>query len=266
MKARVVTALVGIPVFLAALCYGGIAWASLMLAVTIIGTNESGRLVAKQGVPPLEWVSQALACSLVIYAYLVSGDDLSEWSVSLAPLVGGVSIIFLLNTLWSQPADRAGLLGVGATLATALYPSIFVAHLVALRGGGLYPLLLAVLVTWATDTAAFFVGSAAGRRPLWPKISPNKTVEGALGGIGGGVAVSMGLATLYGLPIGPWAFVGLVASIGAQLGDLLESGLKRHAGVKDSGTLLPGHGGVLDRMDSLFLSGTIVYYLMHVVG
>lgn len=265
MLARLVTAAVGIPLILAALYVGGGVWLALMLLVCIFGTAESVRLTARSGLLPFHAVSQALACGFVIQAYAWSGDDPGRWSVPVSALMGALGAVVALHALWPR-VERQGFPGIGATLATAIYPGVFVAHLVALRGLGLFPVLLALVCTWATDTAAFFTGSLLGRRPLWRAVSPNKTVEGAAGGLLAG-ALAAGLVGVgFGFAFWPWAAIGAAASCAAQLGDLVESGLKRRAGVKDSGGLLPGHGGVLDRMDSLFFAGAIVYYLHGLVG
>lgn len=119
-------------------------------------------------------------------------------------------------------------------------------------------LLLAIIPTWSADVTAYVVGSAAGRRHLAPRISPGKTWEGTLAGWAAAALVAVGVTALFGLPRAP----GVIAAIGlgpvGLAGDLLESYVKRRAGVKDSGAILPGHGGVLDRLDSLTAASTFV--------
>jgi phosphatidate cytidylyltransferase len=121
-------------------------------------------------------------------------------------------------------------------------------------------LLLAIVMS--SDTVAFFVGSALGRRKLAPGISPGKTVEGAVGGLVGGVlgALAVWAAGLPGVPAWHAALLGFAVAVLGMLGDLLESLLKRWAGVKDSGRLFPGHGGMLDRLDSLLFGAPVLYY------
>ena len=157
------------------------------------------------------------------------------------------------------------------TLTGILYMGWMLGHYVALRqlDHGRELVILAVFTTFACDTSAFFVGRAWGRHHMAPTISPHKTWEGAIGGFVGAVAAALALRSL--LSLGDWSLplnyveaigVGCLIGVVAQLGDLLESLLKRRAGVKDSGNLIPGHGGVLDRIDSLVFTGVIVYYFV----
>ena len=122
--------------------------------------------------------------------------------------------------------------------------------------------------TWGCDTAAFFVGRALGRRPFFPHISPNKTLEGSIGGIAGGTIITAGVATAVGLhqPLPLVALIGLSGSIVAEMGDLVESAIKRAARVKDSGTLIPGHGGIMDRIDSLLFVAGVVFCWRLILG
>jgi phosphatidate cytidylyltransferase len=130
------------------------------------------------------------------------------------------------------------------------------------RGLGL--LLTVILVTWLNDTCAYLVGRAVGRRKLAPAVSPKKTVEGALGGIGGAVLTAIAAEAIFGLglSVGAAALFGLGLALVGQVGDLAESLIKRQAGVKDSGTLIPGHGGVLDRIDAMLFALTTGWLLV----
>ena len=155
------------------------------------------------------------------------------------------------------------------TMAGGLYVGGLLAHFVRLRGlpgnDGLAWLALALLVTWSSDSGAYFVGRAWGRRKLCPRLSPGKTWEGIAGGLVAGVLAGLlvGRMLMLGLEaVGPLngMWVGLIVSVVSPLGDLAESMMKREMGVKDSGGLIPGHGGVLDRVDSLLFVVPIVYY------
>jgi phosphatidate cytidylyltransferase len=153
-------------------------------------------------------------------------------------------------------------------MAGILYVGWLLGYLVALRGfeDGRNWIFLALFATFGSDTAAFFIGRALGRHPLAPRISPAKTWEGAVAGVAGAILVSLFFILPTPLTLSHhlnWAqaiVLGLLVSVFGQLGDLIESLLKRTVGVKDSGKLIPGHGGVLDRMDSIVFAGVVVYY------
>lgn len=121
---------------------------------------------------------------------------------------------------------------------------------------------IAFIGTWANDTVAFFVGSNFGKHKLCPAVSPGKTIEGAAGGVAGSVLVVAALGSLFGFSMLHGIMIGLLIGVTAPLGDLAESAIKRFAGSKDSGSILPGHGGVLDRFDSIMFVVPVVYYYM----
>lgn len=175
----------------------------------------------------------------------------------------------------------AGAIAAGAIYASlgALYRSLIAPRLVALaaihtgallahapglmtRDNGRDWLLLAILGTFAVDSAAYFIGRTIGRRKLAPKISPKKTWEGAAGGLVGGIAATIAANSIIGPGISTWqaAAIGASVAFAGTLGDLAESALKRVIGIKDSGALIPGHGGILDRIDSLAPNLAVVYW------
>ena len=152
-------------------------------------------------------------------------------------------------------------------LAMSFYVGFGFNALLDARIAGLDKALLALCIVWATDSAAYFAGMNLGKRKLAPTVSPNKTVEGAIGGILGAILVTiifMMFDSTVALPYGIYrmSFFAIFFSIAGQFGDLLESSIKRHFGVKDSGKFIPGHGGVLDRFDSMLL----VFPIMHLFG
>lgn len=136
--------------------------------------------------------------------------------------------------------------------------------LIRLLPGGTGALIMTFLFTWANDSAAYFCGRMFGRKHPWPRLSPGKTRAGVIGGVLGTVAVAIILGPMFLPSLNRWLLVGLaiIAAIAALIGDLIESGLKRLAGVKDSGCFLPGHGGILDRFDSLLLVAPVIYYYL----
>ena len=182
--------------------------------------------------------------------YETDGDELAGWGER-----PGLGFLFLLL----GPVYIGFLLGHGLAMRD-------------LSGGdgdlGRAWLLFTLLVVFACDTGAFAVGRLAGRHRMAPRVSPNKTWEGAAGGLAAsvGVALLVGLAFDLTVPLWQQALIGAVASVAAQVGDLFESALKRAANVKDSGSIMPGHGGILDRMDSILLALPAVFYMLLATG
>lgn len=277
MIQRILTALVGIPLFLGVLWVGGWPLTALTLALSFLGFFEYARLAAALGVRVIKPVGLAGCAGLIFAAHqaLAAGTPaLVAWGPSGAVVL----TLLVLGALgWQTFAGSGyGLAGAAATVTGVLYTGWLFSHLVLLRGlagaetallpGGLGFAALAFGCIWAADSAAYFVGRALGRRRLAPAISPGKTVEGAVGGAVAAVAAGWALAALTPVTAVVGAALGLVIFAAALVGDLAESSLKRQAGVKDSGALLPGHGGVLDRFDSTLFVLPVLYYLLIAAG
>ena len=245
----------------------GTPWLTLLVAAAaILGVREFYRLFSTDDVPlPL-----ALG-SFWALAFLAA-QQLSGAPATFLAASGGVVIAgCLAGALWMIGSYR-GRLHLQALVFLVLGPlavGFSLAHALALRELGAPDalgrgwLLLAMLTTFASDTGAFFVGRAIGRHPMAPVISPNKTWEGAAGGFLASVLAAVVLAALLDLPIPLWQRIMAGAGIGiaAQAGDLAESKLKRISQVKDAGSIIPGHGGILDRLDSLSLSIPAAFYI-----
>jgi phosphatidate cytidylyltransferase len=175
-----------------------------------------------------------------------------------------VAIFSLIWLIFRSPVKDAAINWVWI-LGGIIYIGWMLSHLIPLRGleAGRDWVLLALFATFAADTAAFFSGRSLGRHSLASKIRPGKTWEGAVGGFLGAIVGALILATILPqITIQYWQVVLLGALIGifSQLGDLAESMLKRGIGVKDAGKLIPGHGGILDRLDSIIFTVVVVYY------
>lgn len=180
------------------------------------------------------------------------------------PILLTIAIIFPPVGMILRRNKENAFLSWAWTLAGILYIGWLLSHYISLREleMGREWVYYALLVTFATDTFAYFIGKTWGKHLLAPTISPKKTKEGAIGGMLGAVIISVLAVWLFSLPInyGIAVLLGLVVSIFGQLGDLFESLFKRNMGIKDSGKSLPGHGGFLDRMDSIVFTGVVVYY------
>lgn len=270
LRQRVVSAALILPLILALLWLGG-PWilALLLLLTAVTGGIEAGRIFRGLG-----WRCTAVqpAVASVVMAFSLAG-----WPGGLrAPLTAA---LVLLSVLWlirpMRPARPVS--GVSAWLAHVLggaYIGLMLSFLALLAAGpwpgaaqeadGARRLLLALGIVWAGDTGAYLVGSTFGRRRLWPSVSPAKTWEGAAGGVLFAIAAGCLLPGATGLPLAPvyGALIGVMGGVAGQVGDLVESRFKRAAGIKDSGSFMPGHGGMLDRLDSILPAAPVVYYAL----
>ncbi|MDE3129090.1 MAG: phosphatidate cytidylyltransferase [Gemmatimonadota bacterium] len=282
---RVLFALIAAPIVLAILGVGGAPLAALLAVASAIAAWEFFRLAREAGNQPLDDIGIGLAglTPLAVHArylglYVVRPVDV----VVIVLVVCGLAL--WMRGTHGQPIASLAITFFGAlyTGGTLSFAYVLRYHEYALGGrdvyfGGRHVLVAAgaalvvlpVIVTWATDIGAYAVGRSLGERKLMPSVSPGKTVAGAVGGLAAGVVVTWlyarwvlhPVAQLGLTPAGIVVF-GAVASAAAQVGDLFESLLKREAGVKDSSQLIPGHGGLLDRVDSLIFVLPVAYFLL----
>jgi phosphatidate cytidylyltransferase len=277
-RTRVLVAIPGVIVALGAIYAGGWVLAALLALLAALTARELYLMAARKGPRPLAWLGMAGAAAIVLAAGTAPHAGLFN------PLPPVVLILLALLApaiaIWSRGVEGEPLLSVAVTVFGAGYASLlafalYLRHLDGTENAGHASAVLfaPVLLTWASDTFAYFGGRAMGRRKLIPRVSPGKTVEGALSAVVGTVVVGAAYALFLrrfdtyvpGLVEG--AVFGLLVSVAAQVGDLAESAWKRDVGVKDSGTLLPGHGGALDRFDSLLFTLPLGYaFFRFVVG
>ncbi|MFC2021955.1 phosphatidate cytidylyltransferase [Chloroflexota bacterium] len=270
LKKRVITALWGIPLLGAAAWFDQpLPWFTVLVAIWgLLAVLEFYSLVTASKVPPLTYFGLIWTLLFILSR---NSDLLSilepYFNLNLlTPLLLTSAVLLSLIWLLLRAHKEEAFTSWAWTIAGILYMGCLLSYLVALRGldDGRNWVFFALFTTFASDTAAFFTGRALGRHYLAPHISPGKTWEGAIGGILGAIIVSLFfvLSTPLSLHLnwGQAVLLGLLVSIFGQLGDLVESLFKRNMGVKDSGKLLPGHGGFLDRIDSVVFAGIVVYY------
>jgi phosphatidate cytidylyltransferase len=269
-KERVVVALIVLPLLYAVIRYAPpIGMFALVAAAVIIGQREFCRLFHPEASSWRLTIGLGLAGLVVWSVYRMAaphpgGPELTSTAV----LAGSVAAVLLIELFTGQRFATA-LPVAGLWLFGAFYLGGMLGHLVLLRAleQGAGAVLFVVTVTWMVDSAAYFGGRRFGRHPLAPRISPKKTIEGAFAGLAGGMMTAI-VVRLWWLPELSWAEsvgAGLLLGCAGQLGDLAESMFKRYAGVKDSGGWIPGHGGLLDKVDSLvFTAPTFYYYLLWV--
>ena len=268
LKTRILTALVVAPLALFAAWQGGWIFASLMIILTIAGWREFYRMLPLEKKPNLlQYIGMTFSVGMIFWTQFAKTEF----------MLSGVFLLILLGTLLLLASifvvrDPQVMPAVFFTIAGLLYLGVGFSSFVGVRNGlemnqGLVLLGTVVVATWANDSFAYFAGRMLGKHKLCAEISPAKSVEGAIAGCIGAVLVVVGSAFYFdpflfesSLPV--LIVFGLFVGVSGILGDLAESGLKRWSNIKDSGNFFPGHGGVLDRLDSLLLVVPFTYLVV----
>ena len=282
MQARILGSLAVVVVGLLPTIAGGPVFAALMAVLGVVGYREftvvSKNLPTAPRVPPSGYPAIAF----------LAGAGLFAWPLPVVAAIGAAAVFVPVVALFRHALTAGAAEGWALAVTGSFYLGLPVLAAIELRAfhgtvdaawledlnrltaaawdghpRGLAWVIMAILVTWIADTAAFLVGRQIGRRPIASRVSPKKTIEGALGGLLGGMLVAIAVDVGLGLGLGLLVagLVGIGLTIVSQLGDLGESFLKRQAGVKDSGNLIPGHGGLLDRIDALLFVFPSAWFL-----
>lgn len=259
MKQRVITAIVAMIIFVPLLICGGTPFSILVVAMGLVAMSEMLTMKKKLLVSPEAGLSFLMMAGMLVpdsWLRVIPG-------ITHLDLLYFFALILLLYTVASK--NRFSFDDAGALVLCAVYAGLGFHYMIAARNVGLTTILYGLLIVWITDSGAYMIGRQIGKHKLAPKMSPNKTWEGSIGGtvatvILVGIYLFFFPLKKYSLPV--MLLLTLVLSVAGQIGDLVESAFKRHYGVKDSGKILPGHGGILDRFDSLLF----VLPLMHLFG
>src|SRR5205823_4383510 len=265
---RVATAAVLLPVVLWLLWIGGLPFALLVSIAAAVcawelnGLAEQQRVAREPGVAPPR-VRGTVVASMVAAFLLPLTEGLEVHGFTARGILTALVMVALTDALLFEPELRRVPQRVGLAVLGAVYPGLLLGAVVRMRQlpDGFAWLVLTLTVTWLNDTGAYFAGRAYGERKLYPRISPSKTWEGAAGGLLASIGGALAVKSLGWLPQLPWwgcVVVGAGAGVLGPLGDLSESMLKRAFGAKDSSRLLPGHGGLLDRVDALLFTAPFV--------
>lgn len=271
---RIITVLPLLPILIAALWWDTISVAIVVAGASMIGLYEFFAGLRASQIAPYARFGYVFAIAIIIAAYAESRYGMTVMMPVIALGMMGSMVAALLTA-----DDHNPLAAWALTFTAIIYVPFLLAHLILLRGvatplhsgwishlvsPGFAWIVMALATTWLGDTFAYFTGRSFGRNLLAPCISPKKTWEGSIGGLFGASATGVFCVLLLGLPITLWqgALIGAVAGIIGPVGDLAESQLKRQLGLKDVGSLLPGHGGILDRIDSILFMVPILYYVV----
>jgi phosphatidate cytidylyltransferase len=264
---RVAFAIVAIPLALIVIWYGGLPLVCLLGLAGALGTGELFGLAERQGVKPARVLGIAAAAAVAPLTYAAIAGESREQVHELWPFAAAVWLILVLTwALAARPSGDRPIEAVAVTVLAVAYCGGLPAFLIAIRHGhhpvrswaGAWLVFYPLVVTWVCDTAAMFGGRVMGGPKLAPQVSPGKTRSGSVAGVVGGLAVAPLFAVFIfprvGVTVGLGSLLVIAAVLGVvgQVGDLAESLFKRAAAVKDSSHLIPGHGGVLDRLDSLY--------------
>ncbi|MER2089124.1 MAG: phosphatidate cytidylyltransferase [Sporosarcina sp.] len=264
MKQRILTAIVALILFVPFVVMGGLPFTIAIYAIATIGLYE---LLRMRDIQLFSVVGLLTWAALVVLLMPIAWSDAVFEILGYTKIEMAFAIVLILLIYTVVVKNRYTFDHVAFSVMGALYVGIGFYYFIETRMYGIEYVVYALMVIWTTDSGAYFIGRKIGKRKLWPEISPNKTVEGFIGGILSAVVFAFIFQYFY--PIASTYLiliaVTVVASIVGQLGDLVESALKRHYDVKDSGQLLPGHGGILDRFDSLLFVLPLLHFL-HFVG
>ena len=278
---RVAFAAVAIPLALLVIWYGGLPLVCLLAIAGALGAGELFGLAERQGVKPARVLGMVAAAAVAPLTYAALAGESREQVHELWPFAAAIWLILVLTwALAARPSGDHPIEAVAVTVLAVAYCGGLPAFLLAIRHGhhpmrswaGAWLVFYPLVVTWVCDTAAMFGGRVMKGPKLAPEVSPGKTKSGSIAGVIGGLAVAPLFATFVfpraGVTVGLGSLLVMAAVLGVvgQVGDLAESLFKREAGVKDSSHLIPGHGGVLDRLDSLYFAIPVAAALYRFFG
>lgn len=269
MKSRLLSASVALPIVIATTFLGGIWFTIVIVFGAVVAGYEMAQMLRLRHISTSPQVSALIAGALVITSFIL--NVLDKFQLFFSTFCFSAALLSVTWLAFARSPEKYGHTHIIGTLASAFYIGGLLSQAPLMRETemGLEWIIFLLLVTILTDTAAFAIGKSFGKRALCPKISPTKTVEGAVAGVIfaviGSIVAGIVIKDLN-LSILLSACLGLMLSVGAQGGDLYESALKRLSNVKDSGNLMPGHGGALDRLDSIVFNLGLLYYFVQWTG
>lgn len=256
LRTRIITALIGIPLLLGALYLGGLAWSIVFGLMGLVALYEYLDMMKIRGFTPLHLIPFGILFTLLFRTILAS---------YCLPLLFALIFISIIWFVLTYPARHLG--DIALSFFGAAYIGFLLSYAIGLQDQlqAFECIVLVCILTWSSDVGGYLFGRLWGNRKLTPQLSPNKTWAGAFGGMF--LTVTLAVASYFVMPVDkltllPLCLLGLAGSLAAQFGDLFASAMKRYFQVKDSGFIIPGHGGVLDRFDSFMLVLPVFYYFL----
>jgi phosphatidate cytidylyltransferase len=266
LKIRIISSVIGIPILIALVIFGGLPLQLAVSLFSLVGIYEFYKAINKdiKKINSIGYLFTLIFVNSILYL-----------KINTVLIFISLFILVLLIAMIAEH-PKYSIIDVCITFSGFFYVTFLLSHVLLVRqqpNGYIY-IWLIFITAWGSDTGAYFMGKAFGKRKLAPVLSPNKTIAGSLGGI----LFSAVLCMLYGifmnslfsagihLIILKFAIIGIIGSVMGQIGDLAASSIKRYTGIKDYGNLIPGHGGVLDRFDSVLFTAPLVYYLVMILG
>lgn len=256
LKTRLLSAFILIPFILGSVYVGGLAFFALVAGALLVAGWEFFDMARRAGHRPLQWLGLASIALILLEAQF-------QWNLLREIILAMVCVSLVIGIFQHR---EGWLTGWAYTIGGVLYVGLIGAYFLLVRNlpneTGLLWTILALLTAWANDSAAYLAGTRLGKHGFFPHISPKKTWEGAVGGLVASILTMIAASIVFQIPFGFSILFGAGLSIAAILGDLVESLIKRQTGVKDSSTIIPGHGGLLDRIDSLLAAAVFAYYYL----
>ncbi|GEL75844.1 phosphatidate cytidylyltransferase [Tenuibacillus multivorans] len=262
MKTRIITAIIGLAIFLPFVLYGKWPFTVFIYLIATIGLLE---MLKMKRIPFFSFPT--LIGIALLWMFLLNEELytlINKIPLNNLEILYCFVLILLSYTVFVK--NRFSFDDVSFVLLSIFYVGIGFSYLIETRQAGLEYILFALLIIWFTDSGAYFVGRAMGKRKLWPIISPKKTIEGFIGGVLSAIVIAIFLQWIYPIDASLLIiiFVAIIASVLAQIGDLVQSAFKRIYDIKDSGNILPGHGGILDRFDSLIFMVPFLHFIQFI--
>jgi len=255
---RTATIIIGVFLSFLTIFWKGFPFFIIIIIIALLGLKELYSIAHKLGYRP----SYILGSILTFYFITITVYDIYCLNYYIENIIITFFIILtFIFQLFKKDYSKA-LAEISITIFGSIYLGYLLSFMLKIKDlpNGNYYLISLLIITWANDTGAYLIGTKFGKNKIFPKISPKKTIEGSIGGVIFSIAGTFALKNWLNLTFNELLSLGLIISIIAQLGDLFESVLKRGSGIKDSGTLIPGHGGILDSLDSLIFTAPVFYY------